>query len=158
MAKRALSAIITTAVVTVLGLLSLTGPADAATPSFSESVTLIGQGSYDTATLPSPAGAGDCVRTAASVRLAPIAGTNNTQAVVTWYSTAYTTHTSNADIWNVKFDFITSDGRVAAASPVLRGARMSRINTSYGWSQSAIVQLDPSLYRILTDVRAYNSC
>jgi hypothetical protein len=161
MSKRALAIISTLAAAPVVALLSLAGTANAATPSpgyFSETTSLLGQGSYDSATFRTPAGAGDCVRTASSVTLSPISGSNNTQAVATWRSTANTGHTNNADIWHMRFEFLTSDGRIGASTPTLDGARMSRINTPYSWSQSVVVNMDPANYRILTAVRAYNSC
>ncbi len=161
MSKRALAIISTLAAAPVVALLSLAGPANASTPSpgyFNETTSLLGQGSYDSATFRTPAGAGDCVRTASSVTLSPISGSNNTQAVATWRSTAYTGHTTNADIWHMKFEFLTSDGRIGVSTPTLDGARMSRINTPYSWSQSVVVNMDPANYRILTAVRAYNSC
>ena len=125
MSKRALAIISTLAAAPAVALLSLAGPANAATPSpgyFSETTSLLGQGSYDSATFRTPAGAGDCVRTASSVTLSPISGSNNTQAVATWRSTAYTGHTNNADIWHMKFEFLTSDGRIAASTPTLDSA------------------------------------
>lgn len=163
MSRRARAIISTLAAAPAVALLSLAGPANASTPSpgfFTETTTLDGQGSYDSATFSAPAGAGDCVRTASSVTLTLIPEPNNfpTQALVTWRSTAYTGHTNNADIWHMKFEFLTSDGRIAASTPSLDGARMSRINTPYSWSQSVVVNIDPANYRVLTAVRAYNSC
>jgi hypothetical protein len=161
MSKRALAIIGTLAAAPVAALLSLAGSANASTPYpgyFTDTTSLVGQGSYDSATFRTPAGAGDCVRTASSVTLSPISGSGNTQAVVTWRSTAYTGHTTNADIWHMKFEFLTDDGRIGVSTPTLDGARMTRINTSYSWSQSVVVNMDPANYRVLTGVRAYNSC
>ena len=75
-----------------------------------------------------------------------------------WEGWGYTRHTNNADIWHMRFEFLTSDGRIGASTPTLDSARMSRINTPYSWSQSVVVNIDPANYRVLTAVRAYNSC
>src|SRR5262249_49042072 len=120
MSKRTLALITTLAAAPVAALLSLAGPASASTPSpgfFTETTALDGLGSYDSATFSAPAGAGDCVRTASSVTLTPISGSGATQAVVTWRSTAYTGHTTNADIWHMRFEFLLSDGRIGVSSP-----------------------------------------
>jgi hypothetical protein len=58
----------------------------------------------------------------------------------------------------MKFEFLTYDGRIAASTPPLDSARMTRINTPYSWSRSVVVDIDPANYRVLTAVRAYNSC
>jgi hypothetical protein len=58
----------------------------------------------------------------------------------------------------MKFEFLTYDGRIAASTPPLDSARMTRINTPYSWSRSVVVDIDPANYCVLTAVRAYNSC
>jgi hypothetical protein len=75
-----------------------------------------------------------------------------------WQARAFTSKTSNADIWFGTFTFKTAFGTVLGTVNHLQGVRMTQINHVYTWDVPGHTTIDPALFGSITQVVWKGEC